>query len=198
MKHFYIFSFLVFLVLLGAGCNTSQARIDSPMLGSKDAPLQLVEWFDFQCPACKQYESAVMQFVIEDYVNTGKASLTYKNMAFIGNESVIAANAALCAAEAGKYAEYHTNLYEEQGGENQGTFTKDALANWGKDLGIDIKQCILDNKYGGQVRAELREAGSLGVNGTPTIFLNGKLIKTPSSYIAMKTFLDDEYSKIKK
>lgn len=198
-KGIFLLGILVFgLVFFGAGCNSPQAQIDSPMLGSKDAPLQIVEYFDFQCPACKIYENAIMHFVVEDYVNTGKASLTYKNMAFIGKESVLAANASLCAAEAGKYEEYHAKLLEKQLGENQGTFIKSFLKDIGEELGIDIKQCVASGKYNEQIDEELQEAYSLGIDGTPAIFINGVLIRNPSSYLAMKTLLDEEYDKIKK
>ena len=197
-KYLYIFVFVFFVLLIGAGCGLKQAEIKSPVSGKEDAPLKIVEWFDFQCPACKNYEDSVMHFVIEDYVKTGKANITYKNLAFIGVESRRAANAALCAHEKGKFDEYYQKLYKNQAGENEGFLTDSRLIAFGNELGIDIKECAEQDKYRGQISKELQEAKSLRVNGTPTLFVNGNKIKLPSSYLSMKQFLDEELSKIKK
>lgn len=198
MKHFLFFSFLVFLFLIGAGCaGEERAKLPSPALGKDDAPLQISEWFDFQCPACKNYES-VMRFVVEDFVNTGKARLVFKNMAFLGPESKLAANAALCAHEQGKFKEYFDKLYENQGEENSGAFNKNFLKNLGGQVELDVEKfnaCVEAGKYNGQVADELRESRVLGVRGTPTLFLNGKEMRLLRSYLEMKQKLEEEMAR---
>jgi protein-disulfide isomerase len=199
MKKIFLPAIFVALFFAGAGCSGGpQAKIASPTIGRADAPLQITEWFDFQCPACKSVGGSIMKFVVEDYVNAGKAQITYKNMAFIGKESVDAANASLCAAETGKYIEYFDALYSKQGRENSGVYTKSALAQFGADLNIEIKACIDSDKYNRQVRDELNEAANLNIKGTPTFFVNGEMINTPSSYLQMKQLLDGELRKLGK
>lgn len=198
MKKYLLIAVGAFLLLIGAGCAEGQeARLPSPALGKDDAPLQMTEWYDFQCPACKNYES-VMRFVVEDYVNTGKVRLTYKNMAFLGSESKLAANAAFCAHEQGKFKEYFDKLYENQGEENSGVFNKNFLKKLGGELGLNAEQfnaCVDARKYNGQVAEELRESRVLGVRGTPTLFLNGKEMRLPRSYLEMKQKLEEELAK---
>jgi protein-disulfide isomerase len=186
------------LIFFGTGCNDERATIKSPVFGNEDASLKIALWFDFQCPACRTYETSIMRFVMDDYVKTGKGvSLTYRNMAFLGKESISAANAALCAHEQGRYKEYHDMVLEKQLGENKGVFTDDLLISLGKDLGLDIKNCVKAFKYRRQISAELKEAKDLGIRGTPALFINGKLINNPGSYLAMKQLLDEELKKVK-
>jgi protein-disulfide isomerase len=199
LRKFYIPLLLLPILFFGAGCGKEdQAEIVSPSLGRDGAPLQLTVWFDFQCPACKTLEESVMRFVIEDYVNTGKAKITYKNMAFIGKESVEAANAAFCAHEAGGYKVFHDKIFERQNGENQGVFTKNMLAIAAADVNLGISNCIEANKYRGRVLKETEEAVAQGIKWTPTVFLNGKMMKPISTYLQMKQALDDELAAARK
>lgn len=199
MKKYLLIVVGVILLLVGAGCaGGGEARLPSPALGKDDASLQIAEWFDFQCPACKNYES-VMRFVIEDFVNTGKVRLTFKNMAFLGPESKLAANAAFCAHEQEKFKEYFDKLYENQGEENSGIFNKIFLKSLGGQVGLDAEKfnaCVEAGKYNGQVAEELRESRVLGVKGTPTLFLNGKEMRLPRSYLEMKQKLEEELAKM--
>jgi protein-disulfide isomerase len=115
--------------------------------------------------------------LLEQYVDTGKAQLVYKHSAFLGPESLWAAQAAECAADQGKFWEYHDLLFERQKGENQGVFSKDNLVAFGKDLGLDMGQfepCLREDKTLARVQADTQEGEKFGVRGTPTFFINGQ------------------------
>ncbi len=75
-----------------------------------------------------------MRPVLQSYIDSGKVNLVYKHSAFLGQESVWAAQAAECAADQGKFWEYHDLLFDKQNGENVGTFTKENLIKYAKEL----------------------------------------------------------------
>jgi protein-disulfide isomerase len=115
--------------------------------------------------------------LLQQYVDTGKVQFVYKHSAFLGQESVWAAQAAECAADQGKFWAYHDLLFERQGGENQGAFNKDNLVGFGKDLGLDMAQfesCLREDKTLARVQEDTEEGKRLGVRGTPTFFINGR------------------------
>ena len=146
-------------------------------LGDENAKVQIVEYADFQCPFCGRHQQLVAPEIIKNYVDTGKATYVYKHLAFLGNESVWSAVAAECAADQGKFWEYHNYLFTHQNGENQGAFNKDKLIGFGKELGLDMTKfetCVQSDATFDRVRADTEEGQKLGVVSTPTFFVNGK------------------------
>lgn len=201
-KILLFFSVFVVLILDGAGCASSgpQAKIASPSLGKDDAPIQMVVYFDYQCPSCRVAEDAVIPFVISDYVDTGKVKLTFNNMAFIGPESRLTANAALCAAEGGKFLDYHKKLFEIQGAENSGVYTEEKLKEIAEQVGLDsvsFGACIDSKKYQSQVIREYKEAQAAGVNATPNYLINGQLVHS-GTYLSIKRVIDKKLEEVKK
>ena len=118
-----------------------------------------------------------MRPVLQPYIDSGKVNLVYKHSAFLGQESVWAAQAAECAADQGKFWEYHDLLFDKQNGENVGTFTKDKLIGYAKDLGLDTAKfdpCLQNDVTLQRVISDTQEGRNVGVTGTPTFFINGK------------------------
>ncbi len=200
MKYFYIFIFLVLFVFAGTGCaGEPQATIGDFILGKTDAPVQITEYFDYQCPACKTTDDAVVRFIIEDYVNAGKAAITLKNMAFIGPESKVAAIASLCAQEQGKFLEYHRGLFGAQGAENSGVYTNAKLKGVAKDIGLDtvlFGVCLDGGKYRDQVAKNKKAAEAFGIDATPTYIINGQKV-LGGTYITIKRVIDKKLEEIK-
>lgn len=193
MKYRIVVGIFVLTILLGAGCASGpQAEIKSPVLGNAEAPVEIITYYDYQCPACKLAESAVLPFIIEDYIDKGFARLVFKNLAFIGPESRLTAAAALCAEEGGKFFDYHKKLYEMQGAENSGVFTNAKLKSIAAEAGLDsavFNSCLDGEKYRSQVAKDAVEAGALGVNSTPTFIINGQII-SGGSYLSIKRVID--------
>lgn len=98
-----------------------------PALGKDDAPVTIVEFADFQCPFCERFYNNVKKGIEDEYVKTGKVKFYFRNYAFLGPESITAAQGAYCANEQGKFWQYHNFLFENQGPENSGTFSKENL-----------------------------------------------------------------------
>jgi protein-disulfide isomerase len=117
--------------------------------------------------------------LFREYVDTGKVKFVYKHMAILGQESVWAAEASECAADQGKFWEYHDLVFDRQAGENQGAFNKDKLLAMAQELKLDMAQfepCLKNDQTQGRVQADTQEGQQVGVRGTPTFFVNGRAV----------------------
>jgi protein-disulfide isomerase len=94
-------------------------------IGSADAPVVVVEYGDFQCPYCQQFATGTGRQIKQNFVDKGQVRFVFRHLAFIGAESLWAAEAAECANEQGRFWDYHDKLFEEQGGENVGAFSQE-------------------------------------------------------------------------
>lgn len=180
------------------GAKVDVAVGNLPVMGNKNAKVKIVEFADFQCPFCKQWFSDVESNLINDYVKTGKVAFYWRDYPFLGQESNIAANAARCANEQGKFWEFHDYLYNHQGQENSGAFSADNLKQFGATLGLNTDQfnnCVDSGKYNTATQKDLADGQKAGVSGTPTIFINGQSIVGAQPYSAFKTIIDQELAK---
>ncbi len=112
----------------------------------------------------------------EKYVKIGQMKFVYRHMAFLGDESQWAAEASECAGDQGKFWEYHDKLFTSQNGENQGAFSKDNLKKFAADLKLDtakFNQCLDSGQFTDKVKKATQDAQQLGVQGTPTVLING-------------------------
>ncbi len=117
--------------------------------------------------------------LFKQYVDTGKVKFIYKHMAILGQESVWAAEASECAADQGKFWEYHDLLFNRQSGENQGAFSKDKLLALAQELKLDMARfepCLQNDETLAHVKGDTQEGQQAGVRGTPTFFVNGRAI----------------------
>lgn len=169
-------------------------------IGSADAPVVVVEYGDYQCPACGRFASTVKPKIVEEFVNTGQVRFVFRSFQFIGEESLWAAEAAECANEQGKFWEYYEKLYSSQSGENAGAFQKENLELIATDLGLQTEQfnqCLASGKFTEKVKAETQEAQNLGLRGTPSLFVNGELIDGGSQYEILSQRIRELLAKVK-
>jgi protein-disulfide isomerase len=148
-------------------------------LGNPNAPVTVEMFSDFQCPYCKRANDSVNPAIIERYVATGKVKFVYHLFSFLGQESVDSANGSICALDQGKFWEYKEALFANQKSENSGGFSLTRLVAIGKFVGLNIKQftdCLQSNKHADQVQQLTQEGAQMGVQGTPTYFVNGKIV----------------------
>jgi protein-disulfide isomerase len=148
-------------------------------LGSPSAPVVLTVWEDYQCPFCKRANNEALAQVQRDYVDTGKVQVVFKNYAFIGEESIWAAEAAECAAEQGAFWPYHDKLMENQGPRNSGGFSKPNLVRLAGELGLrtdEFTTCLDSDRHAATVMAETEEGRQRGVRSLPTLFVNGRKV----------------------
>jgi protein-disulfide isomerase len=167
-------------------------------LGNPDAKVILVMYADFQCPFCgaivgtnealikslKERSPDWQPFlpeIVNNYVKKGEVLLVYRDWAFLGTESIRAAEAARCAGDQNKFWEYHDYLYSHQDGENQGNFSDSNLKSFAKILNLntsDFNKCLDENKHSQVVLDSRVEGEKAGVSGTPKGFIlkNGKTV----------------------
>ena len=166
---------------------------DANRVGEKRAPVTIVEFGDFQCPYCRRFFETTEPSLLTGYVKAGKVLFVFKHYAFLGVESVWAAEAAECAANQSKFWPYHNLLFNRQGRENGGTFTKRKLEGFARGLGLDMsrfKPCLENGQTLSRVQADRQEGERAGVNGTPTLFVNGQASVGATSYQALQVAID--------
>jgi protein-disulfide isomerase len=131
--------------------------------------------------------------VLQSYIDSGKVNIVYKQSAFLGQESVWAAQASECAADQGKFWEYHDLLFNKQNGENVGTFTKENLIKYAQEMKLDAAKfdpCLNNDATLERVKADVLEGRDAGVSGTPTFFINGKPLVGAQPIEAFQQVLD--------
>ena len=147
--------------------------------GAADAPVVLEEYGDFQCPACALFARQTLGQIEEKYVSTGQVRIDYHHFAFIGEESIRAAEAAECAGEQNAFWQYYDTLYNSQAGENVGAFRDERLIQFASGLNLDttaFQQCMTDRRYLSKIEADTGEGRTRGVSSTPTFFINGQKV----------------------
>ena len=157
-------------------------------MGDPNAPIQMVEYSDFQCPFCDRHYTDTEPLLEQYYIDTGKVLFTYKSAGnFVSRnsgrtESQDAAAAAYCAADQGKFWDMHDALFvNNRDVENQGSFTSRRLTAIAESVGLDMAEyqdCFDSGKYEKRVQDDLAEATAAGLNGTPffviTYTVNGE------------------------
>jgi len=154
----------------------------SPIVGNPNAPITILEWGDFQCTFCYRFHESSLDIIQREYIETGIANLVFKDFPLNGPDSVLAAEAAYCAEDQGKYWSYHDELYANWAGERTGWITDDSLNQFAITADLDIEKfnsCLDDHKYRQRV-LDLEQFGrEIGIDATPSflIFNDEKIIK---------------------
>ncbi len=157
-------------------------QADANHMGNPNAPIQLTEFADFQCPFCERFYTETEGQLEEAYINTGQVYFTYRsagnwvsqNIQQGKTESEDAAQAAYCAGDQNMFWEMHDMLYANAIGEDAGSFTDRRLALIAENTGLDMTQfdeCYSSGKYADQVELDFKEGVEAGMNGTPTFIL---------------------------
>ncbi|MCC6904344.1 MAG: DsbA family protein [Anaerolineae bacterium] len=145
---------------------------DDPAFGPEDAPVTIVEFSDYQCPYCKRYKDQTYAALREQYGDNIRYVFRDFPLTSIHPDAFLAAEAATCAGDQGKYWEMHDTIFANQ----IVGIGKDALIGFAGDLDLDVDaftECIESGKYTEEVQKDMTEAQSYGVTGTPSFFING-------------------------
>ena len=148
--------------------------------GPEGAPVVVVDYSDFQCPFCARHAQETLPTLIDRYGDNPNVRYEFHPYAFIGQESVDAAMAALCASEQAMFWPYHDTLYANQRGENLGQFSPANLKAMAKALGLDMgafNDCFDSGRERVTVNDYLQEGRARGVTSTPMFFVNDVLIQ---------------------
>ena len=164
-----------------------------PSKGSPGAPVEMIEFSDFQCPYCLRAQATVDQ-VLKTYGD--RIHFVYRHYPLPSHPNARpAAEASSCAAEQGKFWPYHDRLFEQPAKLSDGDLKSHAAS-----LGLDTAKfngCVDSRKYKSQVDTDVKEGDEAGVNGTPAFFINGRLLSGAQPFEAFRRIIDDELSRKK-
>ncbi len=164
--------------------------------GPADAKVTIQEYSDFGCSHCRDFALDQGRRLREEYEKTGQVRFEFKPFVLDWSRTADPANAAVCAADQGKFWDYHDALFARQGSSAQ-AFGLAALKAYAAELGLDatvFDRCIdKKERYGllDQVGAEGR---ARGVSATPTFFINGQKIEGAAAYEVFKAQIDGALS----
>jgi len=160
----------------------------NPSQGPADAPVVLIEYTDFQCPYCERAQGTIVA-VRERYGDS--VVHVFKNLPLpMHPQATLAAEAALCAADQGKFWEFHDWLFANKNNISNDTLNAEAAA-----LSLDVPaftECVDTRVHKEDVEADAKEAGSFGIRGTPGFVINGRILTGAQPLDAFIAVIDDE------
>lgn len=176
-------------------------KSDSHKIEAKDSKVTIVEFLDFECPACGAAHPVVKK-VLEDY----KGKITYVSRNFplpMHTKARLAANAAEAAGEQGKYWEMYDKLFEGQ--EEWGLETdsdqdkaKEIFTKYAKEIGIDtgkFREALDKSHFAEKIQNDVNDGKAVGVDSTPTFFINGVKYSGGLNYDTFKAIIEKEQKK---
>lgn len=170
---------------------------DDPVKGDKDAPVEIIEFSDYECPFCEKFYSGALPQIEEQYIKTGKVKLIYRDLPLpMHPNAPKAAEAANCAREQGGdegYYEFHDKLFA-----NYRTLSVDNLKQYAADEGLDtgaFNECLDSGKYADEVKKDMADGQAAGVSGTPSFFINGIKLVGAQPFSQFQPIIEAELAK---
>lgn len=171
-------------------------RSDTHMTGPKSAKVTVVEFGDFQCPACGIAYTIVKQ-IENEYKE--KVNFAFREFPLMGHKNGY--NSALAAEAAGgqnKFWEMYDKLYSNQKEWSDKNNALEIFTSYAKEIGIDsdkFKKDVESKKYDSNIQADLRDGNILDINATPTFFINGRVYNGVLNYDDFKSKIESELKK---
>jgi protein-disulfide isomerase len=169
--------------------NTAVSTANQFLYGNENSKVKIVEYSDFQCPFCARAVPMIKQ--IEQGYNADQVSIEFKQfpLSFHAN-SQKAAEASECARDQGKFAEYHDKLFA-----NQGALDANSLKKYAQEFGLDtgkFNSCFDNGEKKAKVQSDFNQGIQAGVTGTPSFFINGKIIVGACPYTTFEAVVNAE------
>lgn len=160
-----------------------------PSLGPDDAPITIVEFSDFQCPFCRRFHDETYQALLNAY--PGQIRFVYRNLPLtsIHPDAMPSAIASLCANDQNAYWDYHGKLFSSE------TLTRETFIQYAEDLSLNVDEfsaCLDSGKHDEFIEQDMNFALDLGVQSTPTFFINGLAIVGAQPLSAFQQIIDLE------
>lgn len=201
------FSFAVIIILIIWGLIAASNKAQNNTLGTRgtpapitaadhvsgpeDAPVTIIEYSDFQCPACQAYFYIVEKLVAS---STVPIKFVYRHFPLAQHANAVPASLASEAASAqGKFWEMYRLIFDNYSDWTELKDSKPVFINYANTIGLNIEQFKTDmasSSLKQKITDSVKEGIKIGVSGTPTFFINGKFIDNPQSYEAFKTLVE--------
>lgn len=160
---------------------------EQPYIGNKEAPITIIEFSEYKCPACKRWNEEVLPELKREYLDTGRAVLYYVDYPFLGPDSNLAALAGETLYQQNQeyFWIYHHKMSELQGNKDDAwvtkTFILDIIRTYIPEADIEKFEKELDNHtYSANIKKDLMLVDHYQVRGTPTVFVNGEEVEDVS------------------
>lgn len=201
-SNYALFIPLAFFIGLAAGymlgkvpikaAAMSPVTVDDPSRGPVDAPVVIVEFSDYQCPYCQMWHEQVLPLIMEEY--SEQVRFIYRDFPLSGHpEAQPAAEAANCAGDQEAYWEFQDAIFSGLYG-----YGETAYNQYAQDLGLEMDTftaCIDNRDYEAEVLEDYSDAISLGVQSTPTFFINGTQLVGAQPYETFQNMIESALSK---
>jgi protein-disulfide isomerase len=180
--------------------NSAQvSSANDPTIGNPNAPLTIVYWFDYQCRFCRENEQNTMPQIIQNYVDSGKVKIVFKDFAFLGPDSDALGRygRAVWAVAPSRFYQWHKAVYENQGEENSAWATTAEIRKITASVltpvqTSDVMRVAVANaiRYQKAMDADKKEGALLGVHGTPAMLIDNQMVTGYTPYMQMKAIVD--------
>ncbi len=164
--------------------------------GSASAPVTLIEYSDFQCPACENFYYSVEKLLQDEPTTTLR--FVYRQFPLPQHANAIpSATAAEAAGKQGKFWEMYSVIFKNHTDWTELADASPVFAGYAKTIGLDMDKFAADLKVPtlqAKIQADLQSGQVAGINATPTFFINGKAINNPKSYADFKKLIDEAAS----
>jgi protein-disulfide isomerase len=211
MKGFYVL--LAVVALAGAGWLLYEAKkkpVETPgstapipavsdgfrgyTLGSDSAPVEITEYSDFECPFCAAFAAVQMPEIHKDLIATGKVRIRFRDFPLSSHKySRTAALAGQCAGEQGKFWEMHDLLFNQHDWAQTDKDPSGVFKGFARSIGLDMDKyqgCMDSQRYAGRIQASYEEGQAAGVQGTPSLFVDGRHYEGHASSDDLKKLVD--------
>lgn len=162
--------------------------------GPKDAKVTLIEYADFQCPACATYHPLVKQ-LLSEFPKDIYFVYRFFPLTNIHQNALLSSQAAFASGLQGKFWQMHDMIYENQKSWANENNALDIFVNYAAKINLNVnkfKKDVNSNESKKFVNDELNQAIGIGINSTPTFFINGRKIQNPRSYDEFKKLVQDQ------
>ncbi len=167
-------------------------------IGREDAPVLIEEYADFQCPYCGMVATLTVPQIIENYVQTGKARYVFYDFPLHPGVSQLGAEAARCAGDQNAFWPMKKVLFGRMREWGRERDPSRIFREYAEALGLDGKalaECVESQRHREVVLASQRRARQLGLNSTPTFFINGRRVEGAMGYDQMAALIEEELAK---
>lgn len=173
---------------------TTPVKAEGYLLGSATAPVQILEFADFECPACSNFSTITEPDVRKRIVEAGLASFRFYDFPLPQHKHTMkASNSAACANDQGKFWEMHDRIFAGQNEWAASRNPKGIFKDFAGEIGLDVpkwEECYEDGRHQARIEANRAEGERRGVSSTPSFVIGRRLVPGSLPYDVIKAYVD--------
>lgn len=172
---------------------------DDAVLGDEDAPVTIIEFSDYECPFCKRHFTQTLPLIKEEYIDTGKVKLVFRDFPLgfhdpLATQQAMAAECVREQTDDETYFAYHDLIFENTTSNGRGMVVE-KLYELADEVGVnraEFTECLESEKYKDEVIQDIADGQEAGISGTPGFIINGQLVSGAQSFATFKQIIDAE------